>query len=301
MKIIWHMFARLVVAALLLATVPALVHAQDQIDVSGARVYGSPGDIMRWPVTARIQSVTFTPVGFPTRFDRMSGPNRWPDEITPGWEGPLQYTLGMCLRSKTDGQWDCSAVVQFWYGRQDSDPNSTAAPYAVDREWFYDANRWGPLAYRNPAPGEVVGVFVVRGDARGNVPPNRERSNVAAVIWGTNYDGAAAGPVVTPSPEPTPVPGPTPQPQPPPSSPAQPVLTGLAQFDQLERVYRDLTDRDERVVRLLEDLQKRNEMLAAQLKAHDEHPSWLARVFGNRYVQLALAAAGTYVGQAAAK
>ena len=296
-----HTFIRCALAALLLAMLSTFAHAQDQIDVAGARVYGSPGDIMRWPVTARIQSVTFTPVGFPTRFDRMSGPNRWPDEITPGWAGPLQYTLGMCLRSKTGAQWDCSAVVQFWYGRQDADPNSTAAPYSVDREWFYDANRWGPLAYRNPAPGEVVGIFVVRGDARGNVPPNRERSNVAAVIWGTNYDGATAGPVVTPSPEPTPVPGPTPQPQPPPSSPAQPVLTGLAQFDQLERVYRDLTDRDERVVRLLEDLQKRNDMLAAQLKAHDEHPSWLRQVFGNRYVQLALAAAGTYVGQAAAK
>ena len=296
-----HTFIRCAVVALLLATVPALVHAQDQIDVSGARVYGSPGDIMRWPVTARIQSVTFTPVGFPTRFDRMSGPNRWPDEITPGWEGPLQYTLGMCLRSKTDGQWDCSAVVQFWYGRQDSDPNSTAAPYAVDKEWFYDQGRWGPLAYRNPAPGEVVGVFVVRGDARGNVPPNRERSNVAAVIWGTNYDGASAGPVVTPSPEPTPAPGPTPQPQPPPPAQPVPVLTGLAQFDQLERVYRDLTDRDERVVKLLQELQARSDALAAQLKAHDEHPSWLRQVFGNRYVQLALAAAGTYVGQAAAK
>lgn len=296
-------FIRCAVVALLLTLLPTWAQAQDQIDVSGARVYGSPGDIMRWPVTARIQSVTFTQVGFPTRFDRMSGSNRWPDEITPGWEGPLQYTLGMCLRSKTDSQWDCSAVVQFWYGRQDADPNSTAAPYAVDREWFYDAGRWGPLAYRNPAPGEVVGIFVVRGDARGNVPPNRERSNVAAVIWGTNYDGAAAGPVVTPSPEPTPAPGPTPQPQPPPSSPAQPapVLTGLAQFDQLERIYRDLTDRDERVVRLLEDLQARSDALAAQLKAHDEHPSWLARVLGNRFVQMGLVGIGTLVGQAAAK
>jgi len=298
----WHTFIRCALAALLLAALPTFVHAQDQIDVSGARVYGSPGDVMRWPVTARLQSVTFTPVGFPTRFDRMSGPNRWPDEITPGWEGPLQYTLGMCLRSKTDGQWDRSAVVQFWYGRQDSDPNSTAAPYAVDKEWFYDAGRWGPLAYRNPAPGEVVGIFVVRGDARGNVPPNRERSNVAAVVWGTNYDGASAGPVVTPTPEPTPapVPGPAPQPQPAPSAPA-PILTGLAQSDQLERIYRDLTDRDERVVRLLEDLQKRNDALSAQLKAHDEHPSWLARVFGNRYVQIALAGIGTYVGREAAK
>jgi len=288
--------------ALLLCALPAALQAQDQIDVSGARVYGSPGDIMRWPITARLTSVTFTPVGFPARFDRMSGPNRWPDEITPGWDGPLQYTLGMCLRNKSDGQWDCSAVVQFWYGRQDADPNSTAAPYAVDKEWFYDAGRWGPLAYRNPAPGEVVGMFVVRGDARGNLPPNRERSNVAAVIWGTNYDGAAAGPVVAPSPEPVPAPtpGPAPQPQPVPSAPA-PVLTGLATSDQVERVYRDLTDRDERLVKLLQDLQARSDALAAQLRAHDEHPSWLARVAGNRYVQMLLVGVGTYVTREATK
>jgi hypothetical protein len=79
------------------------------------------------------------------------------------------------------------------------------------------------------------------------------------------------------------------------------VLTGLATSDQVERVYRDLTDRDERLVRLLEDLQKRSDALAAQLKAHDEHPSWLARVAGNRYVQMLLVGVGTYVTREATK
>lgn len=37
------------------------------------------------------------------------------------------------------------------------------------------------------------------------------------------------------------------------------------------------------------------EGLRLQLKAHDEQPSWMASVFSNRYVQLALTAVGTYV------
>lgn len=57
---------------------------------------------------------------------------------------------------------------------------------------------------------------------------------------------------------------------------------------QAERVYSDLVAR-------LEELRARQDMLAAQLKAHDEAPTWLGRVFGNRYTQIVMGAAAAWV------
>lgn len=90
-----------------------------------------------------------------------------------------------------------------------------------------------------------------------------------------------------------------------PSSPAPVVVTQAVdlgpvygRFDQAheqaERMFADLVAR-------LNELQQQNESLRAQVKQHDEHPTWAGQVFGNRYVQIALAAAGTYVGQRVAK
>lgn len=71
-------------------------------------------------------------------------------------------------------------------------------------------------------------------------------------------------------------------------------LSQLVTRDAAERMFADLVNRDERTVRLLTEL-------AEQLKKHDEHPSWAAKVFGNRYVQMILAGAGTWVGREVAK
>ena len=140
----------------------------------------------------------------------MDGSNRWPDWTPQGWQGPLQYTLGLCLWAP-DGQWECSAVVQMWYGRQDKDPNSTASPWAINTDWFYDCNRWGgSLCSRNPLPGERVGVFVVRGNARVGTeytPADaHERSNVVLVKWGQDYQASVQPPHVDP-PKPPDTPG----------------------------------------------------------------------------------------------
>jgi hypothetical protein len=153
----------------------------DGIDFSQAGIYNSPLDMARWCVGAKITSVVFTPGAFLVDFSRRDGPNRWPDFTTPGWTGPLQYTLGMCLN--VNGKWACSAVVEFWYGRPLS---GSAAPSQIAKEWFYDG-RWGPLAGRQPADGETVGLFVCSGDCRNTtvaINPNfQERSNIVLVKW----------------------------------------------------------------------------------------------------------------------
>src|SRR5262249_681986 len=108
-----------------------------------------------------------------------------PDVTPRGWDGSLQYTLGMCVN--ISGHWYCSAVVQFWYGRE---LTASAPPSLVGREWFYDVGRWGPMLGYQPSQGETVGLFVGSGNLRdggafpqASCPRVCERSNVALVPW----------------------------------------------------------------------------------------------------------------------
>jgi hypothetical protein len=155
---------------------------------ASAKMWDSPPDAAVWPETAHITSIEFTGFSMRVDFDRRDGPGRWPDQVPPGFAGPLQYTLGMCRN--IDGGWNCATIVQFWYGRSLDD---TAEPSRFWREWWYDAARWGPLALKRPEEGENVGVFVLSGDARGRTwtratcPGVCERSNVAFVPFTSGY------------------------------------------------------------------------------------------------------------------
>jgi hypothetical protein len=109
----------------------------------------------------------------------------------PGWDGPLQYTLGLC--EYIDGQWYGSAAIQYWYGLYSSGGN-VALDDQIAVNWYYDG-RWGELAGRQPATGEIVGLFVVAGNLRGvldgSQSPVMERSNVVLVpfpdVTGATY------------------------------------------------------------------------------------------------------------------
>ena len=158
----------------------------DQLDMGQASIYNSPADLASWAVTTKITSVVFTSGAFLVDFDRRDGPGRWPD-VPFGDGGSIEYTLGMCLN--IGGHWDCSAVVEFWYGR---DLAASAPPSQIASAWFYDS-RWGPLTGRQPADGETVGIFVCAGDCRnkayGDASIVHERSNVQLVTW-SNGGGA---------------------------------------------------------------------------------------------------------------
>ena len=167
--------------------VPAPPAPNDSIDMRQASIYNSPADLASWAVTAKITSVVFTPGAFLVDFDRRDGPGRWPD-VPFGSGGNLEYTLGMCLN--ISGHWDCSAVVEFWYGR---DLAASAPPSQIASAWFYDS-RWGPLTGRQPADGETVGIFVCAGDCRNKAVGDgslvHEQSNVQLVKW-SNGGGAS--------------------------------------------------------------------------------------------------------------
>ncbi|HEX4348662.1 MAG TPA: hypothetical protein VHZ73_13890 [Vicinamibacterales bacterium] len=155
----------------------------NNFDIRTALIFDSPPDLGQWQQTARITDVNISPDAMLVDFDRRTGANAWPDQpFGDGGGGTLQYTLGMCLQIG-GGQWGCSAVVQFWTGR---DLAAGGSPYDVASNWFYDV-RWGALKGHQPAEGETVGFFVASGNLRNNgytlatCPGTCERSNVALV------------------------------------------------------------------------------------------------------------------------
>ncbi len=165
----------------------------DEIDLHQATLFDNPPNLADWPVTTTLTEIDFTADGVHVLFSKIDGPDRWPDIVPPGWDGPLQYTLGMaeCI----DGQWYASAAIQYWYGLSASGGN-VALENQVAMNWYYDAGRWGTLAGRQPATGEIIGTFVVAGNARAvheDDPlqsPVMERSNVVLVPM-PDLNGAA--------------------------------------------------------------------------------------------------------------
>jgi hypothetical protein len=153
--------------------------AGDQLDMSQATILNSPFDLASWPVSTSLQVVDMGPGGISLQFSKKDGAGRWPDVVPPGWTGPLQYTLGMCLY--ISNRWYCSAVVEFWYGLD----RSGGPPQDYALNWFYDPIRWSPMTGHQPAVGETIGIFVCAGDCRNNpkgtTSPVKERSNVVLV------------------------------------------------------------------------------------------------------------------------
>jgi hypothetical protein len=153
--------------------------AGDQLDMSQATILNSPFDLASWPASTSLQVVDMGPGGISVQFSKKDGGGRWPDVTPPGWDGPLQYTLGMCLF--ISNRWYCSAVVEFWYGLD----RSGGPPQDYAMNWFYDPVRWSPMTGHQPAVGETIGIFVCAGDCRNNpkgtLSPVKERSNVVLV------------------------------------------------------------------------------------------------------------------------
>jgi hypothetical protein len=158
---------------------------RDAIDLSQATIYNSPADLASWARTATITSFSWTPGVMRVDFDKRVGPGRWPDTPFGAPGDSLEYTLGICLN--INGHWDCSAPIEFWFGRD------IGATTNISGNWFYDPIRWGPLVGHQPVPGEMVGIFVGQGNLRGVTDHSGssvlERSNVLLVPFPANDTG----------------------------------------------------------------------------------------------------------------
>jgi hypothetical protein len=139
-----------------------------------------------WPATTEITRLEFRATGVHVEFGKGGGAGRWPDVIPKGWDGALQYCLGIAMQ--IGGTWHVTAPIQFWFGL-DASGGNVGDPSARDNglagtihgDWCY-SGEWGPMQ-RQPAAGEQVGFFVVAGNVRGvdDVVSVRERSNVVVV------------------------------------------------------------------------------------------------------------------------
>jgi hypothetical protein len=168
-----------------LAMAPDLATAPSMLDLHDATILDNPPNLADWPVTTTITDLEFQYNGMDgvhVEFSKRDGAGSWPDVTPPGWSGPLEYTLG--LAELINGHWYASAAIQFWRGLEQSGGNA-GADQQVAKNWYYDG-RWGAMAGYQPAPGEIIGVFVVAGNVRGvtddgTQSPVRERSNVVLV------------------------------------------------------------------------------------------------------------------------
>ena len=163
---------------------PTPTPAGDMIPFGSAVIHASPLNLPSWPITSALRVVEMTSAGIHVEFSKQDGPGRWPDVVPPGWDGPLQYTLGMALN--INGQWHAAAPVQFWYGLSRS--GGPPSQYALN--WFYDPGRWAPMTYHQPAVGETIGIFACAGNCRnvvdGSQSPVKERTNVVTVTMPTD-------------------------------------------------------------------------------------------------------------------
>jgi hypothetical protein len=170
--------------------------APTMLDLHQVTLFDNPSNLADWAVTTQITEVDFQYMamdGVHVEFSKRDGPGSWPDITPPGWNGPLEYTLGMV--EKINGQWYGSAAIQFWRGLPASGGNVAAdivtmaqctlfgmgSTCQVAKNWYYDG-RWGALAGYQPATAEMIGIFVVAGNLRGvtdgSQSPVQERSNV---------------------------------------------------------------------------------------------------------------------------
>lgn len=145
-----------------------------------ATILNNPQDLASWAETTHITSIIFTPNAMLVDFTKRTGPGRWPES---GFgTGGIQYTLGMCLN--INGRWYCSAVIQFWEGRE---LEASGRPSEIGINWYYD-NRWGPMKGYQPSQGETIGMFVAQGNLRDSGKTSvKERSDVVLMPFGGTY------------------------------------------------------------------------------------------------------------------
>lgn len=190
----------------------------DGLDLSAVTFHNSV-NVSGWPATADVTRLEFRPTGVHIEHSKREGPGCWPNFRPAGWDGDLQYTLW--LFERINGQWHGAGGIQFW---QDCDQNG-GPPEQFAQNWFYDANRWGPMTGYQPAPGEMVGFMIAAGDQRGIGKESVEERSPVYVMGFPRSGDVFVPPSAPPVPSPPPAPEPSPAP-PAPAGPADPPNPG---------------------------------------------------------------------------
>jgi hypothetical protein len=177
----------------------------DAIPIADLVIHNSP-DVRSWPIGTRLTALELRTNGVYVEFDRKDGPTRWPDVTPPGWDGPLQYTLWLCMN--IGGVWHAAGLMEYWHGL-DVQGGNVLAGDQIAKNWTYDCK---PMN-RQPGAGEIVGWFVTAGDARKkDVHVVAERSQIDVTPWPVAVPATFR--FQTEDPQTEPDPGESPQPDP---------------------------------------------------------------------------------------
>ena len=158
---------------------------QGELDLKQATLEHMAPDFADWPITTHITRVELRLTGVHVELDG-GYPDAWPDTPERPDMGPLLYSMGVA--EKIGDIWYASAPIQLWRGLEESggaiqvqDVKDGTGHGQLQANWFYDPNRWGPMASYQPKTAELIGFFICAGDCRdgiGDYSPVHARSNV---------------------------------------------------------------------------------------------------------------------------
>lgn len=138
------------------------------------QIVGHSPDVRGWAETTAITRVAWASDGLELTFSAQA---TWPNDIYPGFSGPLQFTIWL-VQPNGDG-WAGMGIIQCWKGLSAAGGDMTD-PMQIGKNWVYYANP--PM--HQPVPGEQIGVFVTQGNQRmTDAHTVAERSNVVFMAW----------------------------------------------------------------------------------------------------------------------
>lgn len=206
----------------------------DYIDLSKAQIDGSP-DVRNWPITVNISTIDMDPVGGLTiTFDRTI-PESW-KWYTGNGSDNYQYTVWLVV--PINGVYHAQGFIQMWQGRKMGDGS---LPPITNR---FDPSGWigglgGQITAYKPKAGDLLGLLVTAGDARGRgtVSSVAERSNVVDFILPPGDKGHFAYYNIPPVQPPTDDPKPPVDPPAPQVVDLKPVLDAIKQLsDKIDAI-----------------------------------------------------------------
>lgn len=180
------MIRRVLYGLAVLLTVAAPARAQ--FDLSQCEVKGSDPSVLAFPRTARFESFGVGVPSAPGRTDgyidvRTSGTDHWPAVPVPPYTDPSQSGT-LWIFERIGGRCYATGAERLRPTQLNGHKPQGSAGDLIGTGWLYDVNRWGPMAGRNPQPGERIGLMVAAGSTRSdNNTPVRERTDVIEIVW----------------------------------------------------------------------------------------------------------------------
>lgn len=156
------------------------------IDLSTVVVVGGTPNALTLKPTARLEHFGLEPGRMSIR---TSGTDGWP--VVDGPQGRDGQAGTLWILGNLGGKWYATGAerlrqYQLNGDKPVADPTQGGLETLVGRGWLYDAGRWGVMAGWQPAPGEVVGIFISAGSTRSDWkvdPEHAERTAVWFIQW----------------------------------------------------------------------------------------------------------------------